>query len=103
MIYETNWSGCEIASRHVVTFLNMLVVYMLAAFDERHSVDETAHEVFIIVGQLLIRVNAGEVAHLIDVSSGVVLGRGCPCRYDHRHPVSVVVSDIPTEQHESGT
>ena len=73
MIHEKNWSGCEIASRHVVTFLNILVVYMLAAFDERHSVDQAAHEVFIIVGQLLIRVDAGEVADLIDVSSCVVL------------------------------
>lgn len=103
MIHEKNWCGCEIASRHVVTFLNMLVVYMLAAFDERHRVDQAAHEVFIVVGQLLIWADAGEVADLIDVSSGVVLGRGCPCRYDHGHPVAVVVSDIPTEENESGT
>lgn len=103
MIHETNWSGCEIASRHVVTFLYMLVVYMLAAFDERHSVDQAAHEVFIFVGYLNIWVDAGEVAHLIDVSSGVVLAGGCPCRYDHGHPVAVVMSDITTEENESGT
>lgn len=103
MIHEKNWSGCEIASRHVVTFLNMFVVHMLAALDERHRVDQAAHEVFIFVGQLCIRVNAGEMAYLIDVSSGVVLAGGCPCRYDHGHPVAVVVSDIPTEEDESGT
>ena len=85
-------------SSKFISITDNFFLYMLAAFNEDHRVDECYHLVFVFELQPYITLNARHLADLINIGRGVVLTGWSPrCNY-LGNGCAVVVAYISTYQ-----
>ena len=81
-------------SSEAVSITDSLLLYMPAALNDDHGVDESVHLFLVEVIQLRIWRDAGELADSVNILNDVVFGGWCPGCNDLGDGSSVIVANI---------